>query len=202
MKRIIQLFTLLVCTIGCIAVAATATAAANETVWAKLKSNPETSIFAKYALELGLVDALDTAQLIIPWTLFVPDDKAFSRLPKPLLEKIKNNDQFKRQIIISHLVLGASTSVDGIGSGNKLTTASGATLNLVQKDNLYIKDAVITKKDIIATNGIIHLVECVMYVQPSVSDDRLSQELQSTYDQTACCLADSVDDNHHMALSN
>ena len=200
MKRIIKLWTLLVCTIGCIAVADPA--AADQTVWAKLKSNPDTSIFAKYVVELGLVDALNAAQLIIPWTLFVPDDKAFSKLPKPLMEKIINNDQFKRQIITSHLVLGASTSVDGMGSGNKLTTASGATLNLVKKDNLYIKDAVITKKDIIATNGIIHLVECVMYVQPSVSDDRLSQAQQSTYEQTACCLADSVNDKHHMALFN
>ena len=198
MKRIIKLWTLLVCTIGCTAI--TDHAAADETIWLKLKSNPETSKFAKYVMDLGLVDALNTAQLIIPWTLFVPDNKAFSKLPKPVLEKIKNNDQFKRQIITSHLVLGASTSVDGIGGGNQLTTASGATLNLVKKDNLYIKDAVITKKDIIATNGIIHLVECVMYVQPSISDDRLSQAQQSSYEQTACCLADSVNDKHHMAL--
>ena len=198
MKRIIHSWASLICSL--VLMVMSGLASANETIWAKIKSNPDTSIFAKYAMDLGLVDALNTAQLIIPWTLFVPDNAAFSKLPKPILEKMKNDDKFKRQIITSHLILGASTSAEGMRSGNQLTTASGATLNLVQKDNLYIKDAVITKKDIIASNGIIHLVECVIYVQPSISDERLSQSLQSTYDQTACCLADSIDDKHHMAL--
>ena len=198
MKRIINSWISLLCSLGLITI--TDIASAQDTVWAKLKSNPDTSIFANHAMELGLVEALDTVHLIIPWTLFVPDNTAFSNLPKPILEKLKNDTQFRREIITSHLTLGASTSVDGIGSGNQLTTAGGSTLKLIQKDNLYIKDAVITKKDIIATNGIVHLLECVMYVQPSTSDDRLTQSQQSKYDQTACCLADSINDKHHMAL--
>ena len=128
MKRIIHSWASLICSLALMVMSGLASA--NETIWAKIKSNPDTSIFAKYAMDLGLVDALNTAQLIIPWTLFVPDNAAFSKLPKPILEKMKNDDKFKRQIITSHLILGASTSAEGMRSGNQLTTASGATLNL------------------------------------------------------------------------
>ena len=41
-----------------------------------------------------------------------------------------------------------------------------------------------------------------MYVQPSSDDDRLTSSQQAQFKQTACCLADSLDDLHHQALLN
>jgi uncharacterized surface protein with fasciclin (FAS1) repeats len=174
--------------------------AAESTVWHEVKSNPQTTTFAQYARDLGLSDSLDTDNLIVPWTLFVPSDDAFAKLPQKIKNKIVNDEEFKRKIITSHMVLGASVSVDGIGSGNTLTTASGLELDLIQKDNLYIKDVIVVKKDLVGSNGVVHLVECVMYVQPSKDDDRLTAAQRSSFEQTACCLADSADDLHHQAL--
>jgi len=51
------------------------------TVWTKIQSNPDTTVFAGYANELGLAEALNTQNLIIPWTLFVPNNDAFAKLP-------------------------------------------------------------------------------------------------------------------------
>ncbi len=173
----------------------------NSTVWSEINSNTQTSTFAEHLKELGLSEALDTRNLIIPWTLFVPNNDAFAKLPNDLRLKMKNDEGFRRKIITSHMVLGASVSVDGIGAGNTLTTANGLELDLIQKDELYIKDVVVTKKDIVSSNGVIHIVECVMYVQPSVDDDRLNAEAKRSFAQTACCLADSLTDVHHMALT-
>ncbi len=181
-------------------VSATKLSADERTVWAKVNSNPETSMFARYAHELGLTEALDTRDLIVPWTLFVPNNDAFVKLPDEFKAKMANDDAFKRKIITSHMVLGASVSVDGIGSGNTLTTASGQELDLIQRDDLYVKDVVVTVKDLVGSNGVIHLVECVMHVQPSIVDDRLSAAQKSKFEQTACCLADSRNDLHHQAL--
>lgn len=181
-------------------VSATKLSADESTVWAKVNSNPETSMFARYAHELGLTEALDTRDLIVPWTLFVPNNDAFVKLPDEFKAKMANDDTFKRKIITSHMVLGASVSVDGIGSGNTLTTASGQELDLIQRDDLYVKDVVVTVKDLVGSNGVIHLVECVMHVQPSIGDDRLSAAQKSKFEQTACCLADSRNDLHHQAL--
>ncbi len=179
---------------------ATKLSADEATVWTKIQSNPETTVFAGYANELGLADALNTQNLIIPWTLFVPSNDAFSKLPAEMRDKLANDDQFKRNIITSHMVLGAAVSADGIGSGNALTTVSGENLDLVRKDDLYVKDVVVTTKDLVGSNGVVHLIECVMHVQPSASDDRLTDAQKSQFEQTACCLADSHNDLHHQAL--
>ena len=183
-----------------ISVSAPKLLADESTVWAKVNSDPETSMFARYAKELGLAEALDTRDLIVPWTLFVPNNDAFAKLPDELKVKMDNDDAFKRKIVTSHMVLGASVSVDGIGSGNTLTTASGQELDLIQRDDLYVKDVVVTVKDLVGSNGVIHLVECVMFVQPSIEDDRLTAVQKSKFEQTACCLADSRNDLHHQAL--
>ena len=170
------------------------------TVWDNVKSNSETTLFAQYMRDLGLVEALNTENLIIPWTLFVPSDDAFTKLPDEIKHKLDNDQEFMRQILMSHLVLGASVSVDGIGTGDILTTASGFAIDLIQRDDLYVKDVVVTTKDLLSSNGVVHLVDCVMYVQPTKDDDRLSSELESDFEQTACCLADSQSDLHHSAL--
>ena len=176
--------------------------AGEPTIWTKIQSNPETTVFAGYANELGLVDALDTQDLVIPWTIFVPNNDAFARLPAKMKQKLANDDKFKRRIITSHMVLGAAVAADGMGSGNTLTTVSGVEIDLIRKDSLYIKDVVVTTKDLVGSNGVVQLVECVMYVQPSSDDDRLTSSQQAQFKQTACCLADSLDDLHHQALLN
>ena len=170
------------------------------TVWTKIQSNPDTAVFARYANELGLAEALNTQNLIIPWTLFVPDNDAFAKLPPEIKSKLANDDQFKRKIITSHMVLGASVSATGLGAGNSLTTVSGDKLDLIRKDNLYVKDVVVTTKDLVGSNGVVHLIECVMFVQPSIDDERLTASQKAQFEQTACCLAESLDDLHHQAL--
>ena len=170
------------------------------TVWTKIQSNPDTAVFAGYANELGLAEALNTQNLVIPWTLFVPDNDAFAKLPPEIKSKLAKDDQFKRKIITSHMVLGASVSANGLGAGNSLTTVSGDSLDLIRKDNLYVKDVVVTTQDLVGSNGVVHLVECVMFVQPSVDDDRLTASQKAQFEQTACCLADSLADLHHQSL--
>ena len=170
------------------------------TVWTKIQSNPDTTVFAGYANELGLAEALDAQNLIIPWTLFVPNNDAFAKLPPKIKNKLANDDQFKRRIITSHMVLGASVAADGMGAGEALTTVSGDNIDLIKRDNLYVKDVVVTMKDLVGSNGVVHLVECVMFVQPSIDDDRLTASQKAQFEQTACCLAESLHDLHHQAL--
>lgn len=199
MKKLFKVH--LMITISCItSIFATKLIADEATVWTKVRSNPETTIFAGYADELGLADALNTQNLIVPWTLFVPNNNAFAKLPTLIKHRLANDTQFRRNVITSHMVLGAAVSADGIGSGNTFTTASGQEIDLIRRDNLYVKDVVVTTKDLVGSNGVVHLIECVMYVQRSIDDDRLTNSQKSKFEQTACCLADSVNDLHHKAL--
>ena len=61
-------------------------------------------------------------------------------------------------------------------------------LKIYQGDDLYVKDMVITEKDLNVDNGIIHSIECVMFVQPSVEDKRLDLETRNKYSITSCCM--------------
>ena len=54
--------------------------------------------------------------------------------------------------------------------------------------NLYVKDVVVIKEDIIAENGVIHIIDCIMFIQPSVQDSRLSPSQKDSFPITSCCM--------------
>ena len=47
---------------------------------------------------------------------------------------------------------------------------------------------VIVKEDIIAENGVIHIIDCIMFIQPSFQDSRLSQSRKDSFPITSCCM--------------
>ena len=62
---------------------------------------------------------------------------------------------------------------------------------------------VITEKDINVENGIIHSIECVMFVQPSVEDKRLDLETRNKYSITSCCMRTDLEvEMFYQTLSN
>ena len=92
-------------------------------------------------------------------------------LPKNLSDEffVKNNTKALRKLLLNHVFAG--TSGDNVKSSGTLTVnLDGKILKIYQGDDLYVKDMVITEKDINVKNGIIHSIECVMFVQPSVED--------------------------------
>ena len=46
---------------------------------------------------------------------------------------------------------------------------------------------VIIKEDLTAVNGVIHIIDCIMFVQPSFQDDRLNEQEKKEYSLTSCC---------------
>ena len=57
--------------------------------------------------------------------------------------------------------------------------------------SLFIKDVVIIKEDLLASNGVIHIIDCIMFIQPSFQDDRLSPVLKESFPITSCCMQTS-----------
>ena len=67
-------------------------------------------------------------------------------------------------------------------------TVSNKSLSLHKKEEIYVKDMVVVEKDITASNGIVHSIGCIMYVQESETDSRLSSEIKKKYPITSCCM--------------
>lgn len=117
-----------------------------------------------------LAQALQAAGLVQtlkgpgPFTVFAPTDEAFSKLPPGTLEvllKPENKDQL-RSILTYHVVPGHVTAADAA----KLTsarTANGQELRIsFLKGAVRLNDARVTKADIAASNGLIHVVDRVI----------------------------------------
>ena len=54
---------------------------------------------------------------------------------------------------------------------------------------------VVVQENLIGDNGVVHMIDCVMYVQPSSDDDRLTQEIKEKYPITSCCMHNEAEIN-------
>ncbi len=111
----------------------------------------------------GLVETLKGAG---PFTVFAPDDKAFSKLPAGQLDALMA-DPAKLKMILTYHVIPASVDAAtamSMSSPTSPPTVEGATLQVTKgrHGKLMINDATVTKANIQATNGIIHIINKVL----------------------------------------
>ena len=120
----------------------------------------------------GLVDTLASGG---PFTVFAPTDAAFAKLPKGTVETLlqpANRDQLV-SVLTYHVVpgkVGASDLIETIrANGGKamLKTVQGGTLTAsLSGGSVAITDgggrtALVTKADLVQSNGVIHVTDAV-----------------------------------------
>lgn len=109
----------------------------------------------------GLVDALQGDG---PFTVFAPTDEAFAKLPEGTVESLlKPENKGKLTAILTyHVVPGKVTAADVVklsGAG----TLNGQRLPIsVDGDAVSIGDASVAKADVMASNGVIHVIDTVL----------------------------------------
>jgi uncharacterized surface protein with fasciclin (FAS1) repeats len=105
-----------------------------------------------------------------PFTVFAPTDAAFARLPAGTVESLlrpENIDQL-RAILTYHVVPGKVLAADVVGL-ESATTVQGQALRIeVNGMAVRIDDAKVIQTDIMASNGVIHVIDSV--VLPSADD--------------------------------
>ncbi len=129
-----------------------------------------------------LVTALKAADLVGalkgdgPFTVFAPVNSGFAKIDSKTLNSLlqpENKDKLSA-ILTYHVVSGKLMATDvaavlkkGNGSA-ELTTLNGGKLTAMKKDGgIYLKDAngntsKISKTDVVASNGVIHIIEDVV----------------------------------------
>jgi len=109
----------------------------------------------------GLVDTLKGPG---PFTVFAPTDEAFAKLPPGTLESLlKPENKAKLQKILTyHVVAGKVLAADVMKlSSAKTVEGENVAINM-QNGGVMVDNAHITKTDIIASNGVIHVIDTVM----------------------------------------
>jgi uncharacterized surface protein with fasciclin (FAS1) repeats len=108
----------------------------------------------------GLVDTLKGDG---PLTVFAPTDEAFAKLPEGTVESLlkpENKDKLT-EILTYHVVAGAVKSTD-LSDGMTAATVEGAEITVSLGDTVKINDATVVTPDVIASNGVIHVIDAVL----------------------------------------
>jgi len=117
-----------------------------------------------------LAKALDAAGLVTtlkgggPFTVFAPTDEAFAKLPDGTLETLlkPENKEKLRRILTYHVVAGKVVASDVV----KLQSAkavSGDTITVKVEDGVvHVDNATVTSADVLASNGVIHVIDSVI----------------------------------------
>jgi uncharacterized surface protein with fasciclin (FAS1) repeats len=112
--------------------------------------------------QAGLVDRLKGKG---PFTVFAPTDEAFAKLPaETLADLTKPEKQAKLiEVLKLHVVEGDIPAAKAATlDGKEVLTLAGNMPITVQDGKVHVGGATVTKPDVKATNGVIHIIDMVL----------------------------------------
>merc|ERR1719487_1689689 len=117
-----------------------------------------------------LVTALKAADLVTtlsgkgPFTVFAPTNEAFAKLDKRVLDYLLE-PQHKEQltkVLTYHVVAGEAKSTD-LKNGELIKTVEGQQVRVeLSGKSVKINNADVTTADVLATNGVVHIIDHVL----------------------------------------
>jgi uncharacterized surface protein with fasciclin (FAS1) repeats len=97
-----------------------------------------------------------------PYTVFAPTDAAFRKVPKSTLNALAKNKAKLRKVLLYHVVAGRVTSSDVVQLSSA-KTLNGKSVRIRTMDgSVYINTAKVVKPDVMASNGVIHVINKVL----------------------------------------
>ena len=117
-----------------------------------------------------LVAALKAADLVDvlrgdgPFTVFAPTDAAFAKLPAGTVETLlKPENKAKLQAILTyHVVPGRYMAADVVKMSSAKTVNGKSFMVSMDGGNAMVDNATIIQTDIMASNGVIHVIDTVI----------------------------------------
>jgi uncharacterized surface protein with fasciclin (FAS1) repeats len=97
-----------------------------------------------------------------PFTLFAPTDDAFEKLPEGTIESLLKDKEALKAILLYHVVSGKVTS-EKVVELDKAETINGKVINIkVKDDSVVINKSKVITADVMASNGVIHIIDTVL----------------------------------------
>uniref|UniRef100_Q01PI3 Beta-Ig-H3/fasciclin n=1 Tax=Solibacter usitatus (strain Ellin6076) TaxID=234267 RepID=Q01PI3_SOLUE len=152
-------FRLTVLMAGVLALALTSAASAADIVDTAVAAHFNTLVAAVKAA--GLVETLKGPG---PFTVFAPTDEAFAKLPAGTVESLlkpENKDKLVA-ILTYHVIAGKVMAKDAMKLKSAATVQGGTITIRTMGGGVMINNAHVTKADIVADNGVIHVIDTVI----------------------------------------
>ena len=139
---------------------------------ASAQSAPVTMDIVETAVAAGsfntLATALQTAGLVEtlkgtgPFTVFAPTDAAFAKLPQGTLDALLKDKAKLTAILTYHVVSGTVLAKDVVNLKNAKTVNGQEVKVSTMNGKVMLDNAHVTATDIMATNGVIHVIDTVL----------------------------------------
>lgn len=123
--------------------------------------SPDFSTLVAAVKAAGLVETLQGDG---PFTVFAPTNAAFAKIPAATLEDLlKPENKVKLQSILTyHVVPGKVMAKDVAGMSSAKTVEGGKITISAKGGTVKIDNATVTATDIVALNGVIHVIDTVI----------------------------------------
>jgi uncharacterized surface protein with fasciclin (FAS1) repeats len=141
---------------------ATALAAASLAVQAKdiVETAVAAGSFKTLATALQAAGLVDTLKGKGPFTVFAPTDAAFAKIPKADLDALLKDKAKLTAVLTYHVVPGAVMAKD-VKAGT-VKTVQGGMLTIGTTGGVTVNNAKVVQADIVASNGVIHVIDTVV----------------------------------------
>ena len=116
--------------------------------------------FKTLAVALEKAGLIDTLKGKGPFTVFAPTDAAFAKVPKKDLDALLADKSKLASVLTYHVVPGTVMAKD-VKAG-KVKTVQGSDLTLSTSNGVKVDGANVVKTDIVADNGVIHVIDSVV----------------------------------------
>lgn len=125
----------------------------------------ETAKEAGFTTLIAAVDAAGLTETLSkegPFTVFAPTDEAFKALPEGALKGLLADKKALTDVLLYHVVKGEVKAADVVKIDSAEMLNGDKAKIKVKKDTVTIAGVKVVKTDIIAANGVIHVIDAVM----------------------------------------
>lgn len=135
-----------------------ASVSAPKSVAETIASTPSLSTLNGLVVAAGLTDTLKGTG---PFTVFAPSNDAFKDVPAKTMDELAKNPALLKGVLTYHVLPVKALAADVKNS--KAKTVNGAEVELSKAgDMVTVESAVVTRADVLATNGVVHIIDTVL----------------------------------------
>lgn len=119
---------------------------------------------------LILARALDSTELTEtlkkpgPFTVFIPTDEAFRKLPEGVLESLMGRRRNDFMNILSYHIVAGAIKFHDFKDGQRLKTMAGEELTIsLRNDRLRVNGIRVIEQESEVSNGVIHVIDGILF---------------------------------------
>ncbi len=132
---------------------------ASPSIAAIAASSPQFSTLLSLVKKAGLAGTLSKPGA---YTVFAPTNAAFAKVPKATLNALAKNPAQLKRVLLYHVVAGKVTAAQVVKLRSAKTLAGPTVRIRVSGKTVRINSAKVTKADVAASNGIVHVLDRVL----------------------------------------